>query len=80
MSEGVYCEICRKRINIHEPMTMFSKTRFNGNKYMHLCCFQEAFLCEVWGALQLGIQYRSHCEHTDMTGKFDPLNEKEKTT
>lgn len=70
---GVHCEICNERINVKEPMVMFSPERIKDNQYMHSCCYQEILLCEIWGALQLDIQYKSGCSHINHTSKFDPL-------
>jgi len=74
MSEnrGVNCKICDKRINVDEPMIMFSPERMKDNEYMHACCFQEHFLFEVWNALSLGIKYESRCQHVDYAAGFNP--------
>ena len=71
-TKGVNCKICDKKIEIHEPMIMFSPERMKDNEYMHSCCFQEHFLFEVWNALSLGIKYESRCQHVDYASGFNP--------
>ena len=67
------CGGCQKKIKADEPRMTFQRQAGAAVMTFHSCCYQEFLLAEIWGALTIGVKYKSGCSHSDKTSQFNPV-------